>query len=129
MHFSQNVEDWIWNCKRLGRTRSRTHNSFSPFNPPQTVKFAKLVMSVLRILSVTVAKRAIGRCNKKFKVCSSVSQMNLSTGTSDESKFYPPHPTVMQRLIRIEDKLRFRGYSVLRIGLGILLVLCAPVDL
>ena len=77
------------------------------------------VMSVLRILSV--ANRAIGRCtNRKLRASSFVSQMNLCT--SDETKFHPPHPTVMQRLIRIEDKLRFRGYSVLRIGFGILLV-------
>ncbi len=39
-----------------------------------------------------------------------------------ESKYHPPHPTVMQRLARIDDQLRFRGYSVVRIGLGILLV-------
>ena len=76
-------------------------------------------MSVLRILSV--ANRAIGRCtNRKLRASSFVSQMNLCT--SDETKFHPPHPTVMQQLIRIEDKLRFRGYSVLRIGFGVLLV-------
>ena len=60
------------------------------------------VMSVLRILSV--ANRSIGRCtNRKLRASSFVSQMNLCT--SDETKFHPPHPTVMQRLIRIEERV------------------------
>ena len=57
-------------------------------------------MSVSRTFSV--AKRAIERCAKrKFRDNSFISQMNLST--SDQTKFHPPHPTVMQRLTGIEE--------------------------
>ena len=33
-----------------------------------------------------------------------------------------PHPTVIQRLSRIEDSLRFHGYSLLRVGLLIIMI-------
>ena len=47
--------------------------------------------------------------------------MNMST-SQNEPKFPPPHPTVMQRLTQIEDNLRFKGYSIIRIGIGVVIV-------
>ena len=57
----------------------------------------------------------------KFPFASKMRCRCLST-SRNEPKFHPPYPTVMQRLTQIEDNLRFRGYSTVRIGLVLLLV-------